>query len=308
MAKKVRSRTKKEPKEEKALLFDPEARLKYLKSFRKRKQDRRKKAQHEALDKERQERIEVHREHREDIKKRWKDVAWAERTVDRVLQKRLQMAEERRLALANGDPAAIAAQAIKDRDAESDNEVVELNDFDLGGKDWMPRLEDMDPEMQEFARPRLVTINFAIEGDKEEDPFGDCEVTTTAVALSKGPPKRGKDEEEEEPTTALALRRRGLRGDDSDEEHNKIVAFCGRDGKPITSQEELEEHRRKRKVNLRKEEDKRRKAQEKKRQKMEQEKKKMRKKSKKDKKPRGKNVKAGAKTRRRRMKKVRAKG
>merc|ERR1712187_415799 len=51
-----------------------------------------------------------------------------------------------------------------------------FDDFDTGGDGWMPALEDAAAD---DVVPH-VTVTFEREDD---DPFGDCEVTTTAVAL-----------------------------------------------------------------------------------------------------------------------------
>ncbi|CAE7668666.1 unnamed protein product [Symbiodinium pilosum] len=67
------------------LTFDPASRQSFLAGFRKRKQDRRKWAVREILEKERQDRIEAKKDHRQDVKQRWKDVQRAEKRVEALL-------------------------------------------------------------------------------------------------------------------------------------------------------------------------------------------------------------------------------
>mmetsp|Transcript_9315 Transcript_9315/g.22329 ORF Transcript_9315/g.22329 Transcript_9315/m.22329 type:complete len:239 (-) Transcript_9315:17-733(-) len=67
------------------LTFDPASRQNFLVGFRKRKQARRKWAVREILEKERQDRIEAKKDHRQDVKQRWKDLQRAEKRVEALL-------------------------------------------------------------------------------------------------------------------------------------------------------------------------------------------------------------------------------
>lgn len=103
--------------------------------FKRRKQERRKWAVREILEKERQDRIEAKKDYRQDVKKRWKDLQRAEKRVEALL-----------------GPA---------------EEVQWLGDLKT------EKLQDEVP----------VTVAFTAEDD---DPFGDCEVTTTVGGVSDG--------------------------------------------------------------------------------------------------------------------------
>lgn len=124
--------------------FDPKARRNYLTGFRKRKQARRKQAMMELLEKERLDRIEAKKDHREGIKQRWRDV-------------------QRAGALTN---KAFEMRGIMDTPQSST------------GPDRPLLLEDGAEGEKEKAP---VTVAFELEDD---DPFGDCEVTTTAFEAS----------------------------------------------------------------------------------------------------------------------------
>lgn len=91
----------------------------------------------ELLEKERQDRIDIKKDHRDGIKQRWKDMQRAQALTNKVLEQRGIMDDSRRKAL-----------AVQDGDVE-------------------------DEENGEAP----VTTTFDRE---EDDPFGDCEVTTTA--------------------------------------------------------------------------------------------------------------------------------
>eukprot|EP00435_Cladocopium_sp_Y103_P054397 s465_g17.t1 len=117
------------------LTFDPASRHAFVTGFKKRKQERRKWAVREILEKERQDRIEAKKDYRQDVKKRWKDLQRAEKRVEALL-----------------GPA---------------EEVQWLGDLKT------ERLQDEVP----------VTVAFTAEDD---DPFGDCEVTTTVGGVSDG--------------------------------------------------------------------------------------------------------------------------
>ncbi|OLP95533.1 hypothetical protein AK812_SmicGene22305 [Symbiodinium microadriaticum] len=118
------------------LTFDPASRQSFLAGFRKRKQDRRKWAVREILEKERQDRIEAKKDHRQDVKQRWKDLQRAEKRVEALL-----------------GPA---------------EEVGWLGDL-----------------RSEKLKDEEVPVTVAFEAE-EDDPFGDCEVTTTIAGVSDG--------------------------------------------------------------------------------------------------------------------------
>eukprot|EP00930_Biecheleria_cincta_P009211 TRINITY_DN110907_c0_g1_i1.p1 TRINITY_DN110907_c0_g1~~TRINITY_DN110907_c0_g1_i1.p1 ORF type:complete len:240 (-),score=65.06 TRINITY_DN110907_c0_g1_i1:30-749(-) len=71
--------------EEKVLAFDPANRHEFLTGFRKRKTERRKWAVREILEKERQDQIEAKKDHRNDVKQKWKDLQRAEARVEALL-------------------------------------------------------------------------------------------------------------------------------------------------------------------------------------------------------------------------------
>ncbi|CAJ1350152.1 unnamed protein product [Effrenium voratum] len=120
--------------DEQILTFDPASRHAFVTGFRKRKQERRKWAVREILEKERQDKMEAKKDYRQDVKKKWKDLQRAEKRVDALL---------------------------------GPEEVGWLGDLKVD------KLQDEEP----------VTVAFQAE---EDDPFGDCEVTTTFGGVSDG--------------------------------------------------------------------------------------------------------------------------
>lgn len=141
--------------------FDVAARFKWLTGFRKRKKERQRRGHAEVLEKERMDRINVMKEIREEAKKRWRELQWNEKRLDKLFDDngKLMLDEgeggsrrkkRRRAALVERAKAAEAAEA----------EAAEA-------KALKERVEDA-------AAP--VTVGF--DGE-EGDPFGDVEVTTT---------------------------------------------------------------------------------------------------------------------------------
>jgi len=148
-AKAMRRRKK---REEKVITFDPKARYEYITGFRKRKQERRKKAVMEALERERKERIEIRKEIRDEVKQRWKEVQWAERRVEKLFApgtKALEDMKRRRLALK-------AENLAEDSDNDSEHSYLPIADGDV--------------------QQALHIVSF--EEEEDDDPFGGCEVTT----------------------------------------------------------------------------------------------------------------------------------
>eukprot|EP00931_Biecheleriopsis_adriatica_P009343 TRINITY_DN110413_c0_g1_i1.p1 TRINITY_DN110413_c0_g1~~TRINITY_DN110413_c0_g1_i1.p1 ORF type:complete len:240 (-),score=72.49 TRINITY_DN110413_c0_g1_i1:24-743(-) len=129
-------RKAREDSDGKVLTFDPAARHSYINGFAKRKQERRKWAVREILEKERQDRMEVKKDYRQDVKAKWKDLQRAEKRVEAILG--------------------------------VEEEVGWLGDLKA------ERLKDEEEP---------VTVAFDAE---EDDPFGDCEVTTTVGGVSDG--------------------------------------------------------------------------------------------------------------------------
>jgi len=132
---KNRSRAKKRAAGENdgpTIKFDSTARRKYLTGFQKRKTERRKKAVKEAIEKENWDKIQLRKEHREEVKKNWRELQRSEA----LTLKALGDIEDKKM--------------LQDAPVEDDREVGEAP----------------------------VTVAFAEEDD---DPFGDCEVTTTAA-------------------------------------------------------------------------------------------------------------------------------
>jgi len=126
-----------------SIKFDPKARHSYLTGFRKRKQARRWKAHEEMLQKERQDRIDIKKEHREEVRKAWRDYQRAAALTNKALGQLCDDGE--------------SAKHMPLEDAPGDYD------------------DDEEHDQREQARP--VTVAFDRE---EDDPFGDCEVTTTS--------------------------------------------------------------------------------------------------------------------------------
>lgn len=122
------------------LKFDPLARRKYLTGFRKRKQARQWQGMQDVLERERQDKIELRKDHREGIKQRWKDLQRAEALTNR----------------------SFAVRGIMDDPKKSKKQMA---------------LQDEESDSEKAP----VTVAFEKE---EDDPFGDCEVTTTAFEAS----------------------------------------------------------------------------------------------------------------------------
>lgn len=131
--------------------FNPDARRTWLNGFHLRKQARKWKGAEELLERERLDRIEAKKDHREGIKQRWRDVQRAGALTNKAFEQRGLMDESKRRRI----------EAVEDADSEDDYTMAAV-------KDKAP-----------------VTVAFAKEEDGEEDdPFGDCEVTTTAFGAS----------------------------------------------------------------------------------------------------------------------------
>mmetsp|Transcript_12009 Transcript_12009/g.18145 ORF Transcript_12009/g.18145 Transcript_12009/m.18145 type:complete len:290 (-) Transcript_12009:144-1013(-) len=170
------------------LVFDVAARQRYLTGFRKRKKERREKAFRELLEKQREENITLKREHREEVKQKWKEVQWADaRAVKLLAIQEVERNKQRKaLCLARGgtwDEVKNRPMAIKNGESDSESD----SDSD-GGSD------SSDEERRREKMPILDQVNEAIDGDAlkvgfaaiedEDDPFGDCEVTTTVGAAT----------------------------------------------------------------------------------------------------------------------------
>lgn len=133
----MRRKRRADKENEKVIAFDPASRHAYINGFGKRKEERRKFGIRQHLEQERQDRMEVKRDHRNDVKKKWKD---------------LQRAEKRVEALLGLGPS----------------EEIHI----IGGPDRLGALEDGEAP---------ITVTFEEEDD---DPFGNCEVTTTVGGIS----------------------------------------------------------------------------------------------------------------------------
>lgn len=121
--------------------FDSAKRRDYLTGFHKRKQERKWRGMVEVLAKERQDRIDVKRDVREQVKQNWKDLQRSQALTNKALS---------RLGIADGD--------------------------DRGAKYLEDASDDEVPRPKKKAEAQKM-ICFEKE---EDDPFGDCEVTTTA--------------------------------------------------------------------------------------------------------------------------------
>lgn len=296
---KAKKRWRKKTQNDHEIKFDPKARNSYITGFHKRKEERKKKARTEEMEAERKDKLDTKRELREEVKKRWKDVLWAERTVDRVLAKRKVMMKDReeRLMLANGGVLPklnkMGVLAITDgAEAGSDDESEggeSFDSFDVGERNYNPAaLEDGDDDDDGRLGGKIVKVGF--EKVEDDDPFGDCEVTTSAIQVRN---ENGESSSASTRTmrasTALALLRK--------EQEETRIAMQG--GNKHLTPEELEAHRKLRAMNIHKEERRRLKSLDKRMKRDLVLKKFMKKKQKKKAKPKGnKKVKAGAKTRR----------
>jgi len=121
--------------------WDSAKRKEYLTGFRKRKQERKWKGMVEVLEKERQDRIAVKRDVREQVKQNWRDLQRSQALTNKALS---------RLGITDADDRG--AMYLEDA---SDDEV--------------PR-----PKKKAEAQKMICFEK------EEDDPFGDCEVTTTA--------------------------------------------------------------------------------------------------------------------------------
>jgi len=137
--------------------FDSAKRKEYLTGFHKRKQARKWKGMVEVMAKERQDRIDVKKDVREQVKQNWKDLQRSQALTNKALS---------RLGISDADDRG--AKYLKD-DSESED--------DRGAK----YLEDDVPKPKKKAEAQKM-ICFEKE---EDDPFGDCEVTTTAFEAAE---------------------------------------------------------------------------------------------------------------------------
>jgi len=145
-------RKRKETDGRPSIIFDVKKRQQHLTGFRKRKKERRKVAQTEILEAARKEKIDLKWEHREEVKRQWKEVQWAERKVEKLFGLEDDPKKRRKVALEDQHGGAIMDQNGQARHCEAD-------------------------------RDGPVTVNFDLE-DGDDDPFGGCEVTTTIGAVS----------------------------------------------------------------------------------------------------------------------------
>lgn len=258
----MRSRRRRDPGESgPTITFDPVARHKFLTGFRKRKLDRKKKGHAQVAELERQDRINLKWEMREEVKKQWKEVQWAERRVEKLFGP-------------DGRPRSLADKPGGDEDKPKKKRRRKADALeDAGNGEVLAAIADA-------ASSGPVTVAFEAEDD---DPFGGCEVTTVAAL---GDDAEGGPAAFDGPhTLAVPERNRGTE-----------LAIAGRALTPA----ELEARIRRRTEALRKEEAKRQVAMSKRITKQMAEKKKMKKKKGNSKKKGGKNAKTGARARRRR--------
>lgn len=144
--------------EQKTIGFDPKSRVEYITGFRKRKELRRRKAVLDGLERERQENIQVRKELRDEVKQKWKELAWAEKRADRLVDHTRKMLKN--------NPERAAAMQLQDGDEFSS-----------------PGFSDHDEEEEDETLQALTTVAFDRE---EDDPFGGCEVTTTSMDGANG--------------------------------------------------------------------------------------------------------------------------
>lgn len=136
--------------------FDVLQRNTWLTGFRKRKALRRQEAYEKFLEKERQEKIDAKREYRQELKAQYKRIQLESKRVERLLDAK------------HGAPKAI-------QDGEADKE----NDEDEDADGVLALMSN--PAEPAAAKGGTTVVAFDREDD---DPFGDCEVTTSAVPCS----------------------------------------------------------------------------------------------------------------------------
>jgi len=216
MAKKPR-RSQRGREEEKSISFDPKSRVEYITGFRKRKEQRRRKAVLEGLERERQENIQVRKELRDEIKEKWKELAWAEKRADRLVDHSRKMLKN--------NPERAAAMQLQDGDEFSS-----------------PGFSDHDDDEDDETLQALTTVAFDCE---EDDPFGGCEVTTTLIGV-------GADSADGlfQPKQLAKL----ADGEGSDERnHERSLALQKSCSTALVSEEEAAAHRKRRAEALAKE-------------------------------------------------------
>merc|ERR1719437_199732 len=81
----MRSKRKAAQESGPTVTFDLKKRHEYLTGFRKRKKERKRKGQRDLLEQERKEKIDLKWEHREEVKRQYKEIQWAERRVEKLL-------------------------------------------------------------------------------------------------------------------------------------------------------------------------------------------------------------------------------
>mmetsp|Transcript_11727 Transcript_11727/g.21322 ORF Transcript_11727/g.21322 Transcript_11727/m.21322 type:complete len:282 (-) Transcript_11727:51-896(-) len=213
-------RSKKTDADAPVIEFDPASRHRYIYGFRKRKQARRKQGAMEAIERARQEKIGIKKSYRDDVKQRIKELQWATNHIDRCLGD------------ASGRARALALEAADGSEDEM------LADAQYDGQ-----LED---GVAERATPEVKkVVHFSREGGEaeEDDPFGDCEVTTTHLEVSGPSAIVATDESwaqngSRKPLLTLAA------GDED------ALALKGMQDKAALQGIDLAEHKRRRKINL----------------------------------------------------------
>lgn len=107
------------------IVFDEASRNDFLTGFKRRKDARRRQAARDALEWERYDRMQVKKEHREMVKRQWKEVAYAERKVEALMDK--QETERKRKMALRGETELEAIKPMSD-DEEDVAPAYFLND------------------------------------------------------------------------------------------------------------------------------------------------------------------------------------
>mmetsp|Transcript_8261 Transcript_8261/g.18464 ORF Transcript_8261/g.18464 Transcript_8261/m.18464 type:complete len:294 (+) Transcript_8261:80-961(+) len=168
-------RSKKGSEEAPLIEFDPASRHKFIYGFRKRKQARRKEGALQLMERARQEKIAIKKSYRDDVKHRIKELQWATNHIERCLTDESGKARALALEAADGDHE----EAFGLENGRADELLEDGDEDDIAPQNSKPEVK----KVVQFSRE---------DGDEaDDDPFGDCEVTTTSMNV-QGPGSLGE--------------------------------------------------------------------------------------------------------------------
>jgi len=190
------------------IVFDEAARNDFLTGFQKRKEARRKQAAVDALEWERHDKIEARKDHREMVKRQWKEVAYAERKVEALMD--MQEKEKKRKKALRGTLPQEEIRPLSDGE-EDVAPAYFLRDRSKDEKDDMEKDAAASSKKDKGGRPvpksKKAKAKSPLDNDSEEQDADPQEGGTKKKALKKK--KKGKkaaaaeDEEEEEDTKGV---------------------------------------------------------------------------------------------------------